>query len=87
MSIFPLPLYESDLAEAEREAFERLKPPTSMVVRFGAMRLIGEYPYRGDQKPGCGSKIVAEHAGVRPEGGREADAVKRGAVGAAGVDR
>jgi len=60
MSIFPLEQYEADLAEADRAAYERLKPPTSIVVRFGRMRLIGEFPYRGDATPGCGSKIVVK---------------------------
>ncbi len=60
MSIFPLEQYEADLAEADREAYERLKPPTSIVVRFGRMRMIGEFPYRGESKPGCGSKIVVK---------------------------
>ncbi len=65
MSIFPLPQFEADLAEADREAYERLKPPTSIVVRYGAMRMVGEFPYEGDAKPGCGSKLVVRtHRGV-----------------------
>ena len=67
MSIFPLPQFEADLeaARKDRETYERLKPPTSMVVRFGAMKLIGEYPYSGDAKPGCGSKMVVRtHRGT-----------------------
>lgn len=65
MSIFPLPQFEADLAEADREAYERLKPPTSIVVRFGAMKMVGEFPYDGDAKPGCGSKLVIKtHRGV-----------------------
>ncbi len=65
MSIFPLPQFEADLAEADRETYERLKPPTSIVVRFGAMKMVGEFPYTGDAKPGCGSKIVVRtHRGV-----------------------
>lgn len=60
MPIVPLPQFEADVeaARAEREAYERLKPPTSIVVRFGVTRMVGEFPYRGDAKPGCGSKIV-----------------------------
>ena len=63
MSIVPLPQFEEDLkaylAEKEdRDAYERLSAPTSMVVRFGAMRMVGEFPYDGDVKPGCGSKMV-----------------------------
>lgn len=58
MSIFPLPQFEADLAEADREVYEKLKPPTSIVVRFGLMGLVGEFPYDGSSKPGCGSKMV-----------------------------
>lgn len=65
MPILPLPQFEADLAEAEREAYERLKPPTSIVVRFGVMKMVGEFPYSGDAKPGCGSKlIIRTHRGV-----------------------
>ncbi len=71
MSIFPLPIFERDEDPAHRdaltdaEAYARLKPPTSIVVKFGSMRLIGEYPYDGDAKPGCGSKLVAKtHRGT-----------------------
>ena len=28
------------------------------VVRFGALKMVGEFPYTGTSKPGCGSKIV-----------------------------
>jgi cell fate regulator YaaT (PSP1 superfamily) len=67
MSIVPLPQFEADLkeAQADSEAYAKLKPPTSIVVRFGSMRLIGEYPYKGDAKPGCGSKLVVKtHRGT-----------------------
>ncbi len=65
MSIFPLPQFEADLEAADREAYERLAPPKTMVIRFGTMRLVGEYPYTGDAKPGCGSKIVVRtHRGT-----------------------
>jgi cell fate regulator YaaT (PSP1 superfamily) len=64
MPIVPLPQFEADL-EADRKIYAALKPPTSMVVRFGIMRLIGEYPYDGDAKPGCGSKLVVRtHRGT-----------------------
>ncbi len=64
MPITPLPQFEADLEE-DRKIYERLKPPTSIVVRFGVMRLIGEFPYSGDAKPGCGSKIVVRtHRGT-----------------------
>ncbi|MFI4897659.1 MAG: regulatory iron-sulfur-containing complex subunit RicT [Phycisphaerales bacterium JB059] len=63
MPIQPLPQFEADLAEhlkekSDREAYERLNTPSTIVVRFGVMRMIGEFPYSGDAKPGCGSKIV-----------------------------
>ncbi len=67
MPIYPLPQFEDDLKaqEEERRAIEALKAPTSIVVRFGLMGLIGEYPYRGDATPGCGSKIVIRtHRGL-----------------------
>lgn len=70
MPIVPLPQFEEDLAEylqekADREAYERLSAPSTMVVRFGVMRLVGEFPYDGDSKPGCGSKIVVRtHRGT-----------------------
>ena len=65
MSIFPLPVFESDADPATREAmtdqeiYDRLEPPSTIVVRYGAMLLVAEYPYNGDAKPGCGSKLVA----------------------------
>ena len=64
MSIVPLPIFERDADPQYRdgltdaEIYARLKPPTSIVVKFGRMKLVGEYPYRGDAKPGCGSKVV-----------------------------
>ncbi len=64
MPILPLPQFEADLAEDQR-IYERLKPPTSIVVRFGVMKMIGEFPYDGSAKPGCGSKMVVRtHRGV-----------------------
>ncbi|QYK47555.1 MAG: hypothetical protein KF838_12275 [Phycisphaeraceae bacterium] len=69
MSIFPLPQFETDLKEhlleEDRKTYERLKAPTSIVVRFGAMKLVGEFPYDGEAKPGCGSKLVVRtHRGT-----------------------
>ncbi len=60
MSIFPLQQFETDLklARADVETYAKLKAPTSMVVRFGVMKMVGEFPYKGDSKPGCGSKLV-----------------------------
>src|SRR5436190_1381975 len=34
------------------------KPPSSLVVRYGFMRFIGEFPYDGEVRPGCGAKVV-----------------------------
>lgn len=65
MSIFPLPVFEEDADPSRRDAmtdeeiYARLQPPSSIVVRFGAMKLVGEFPYEGDARPGCGSKLVA----------------------------
>lgn len=65
MPIHPLPQFEADLAEQDRELYERLKPPSSIVVRFGLMMMVGEFPYSGDAKPGCGSKLVVKtHRGT-----------------------
>lgn len=67
MPIHPLPQFEEDLLtlEEERRAIEALRPPKSIVVRFGLMGMIGEFPYRGDATPGCGSKIVVRtHRGI-----------------------
>lgn len=64
MPILPLPQFEADM-EADRKVYEALQPPKSMVVRFGVMKLIGEYPHDGNAKPGCGSKLVARtHRGT-----------------------
>jgi cell fate regulator YaaT (PSP1 superfamily) len=65
MSIFPLPIFEADADPARRsemsdaEVYARLKPPTSIVVRVGALKHVAELRYSGDAKPGCGSKLVA----------------------------
>ncbi|RMH28634.1 MAG: hypothetical protein D6693_03570 [Planctomycetota bacterium] len=67
MSIFPLEQFEKDLrlAQEERELYERLKVPKTVVVRFGVMGMIGEYPYSGKVTPGCGSKLVLRtHRGL-----------------------
>ncbi|MBO6514309.1 MAG: hypothetical protein JJ974_10130 [Phycisphaerales bacterium] len=65
MTISPLPQFEADLAEylkekADREAYEKLNAPSSIVVRFGYSMMVGEFPYRGEVKPGCGSKLVVK---------------------------
>jgi cell fate regulator YaaT (PSP1 superfamily) len=62
MPIFPLPQFEADLKEhldaEDKKAYEAMQPPKTVVVRFGAMKLIGEFPYDLKVKPGCGSKLV-----------------------------
>ncbi|MDQ7013975.1 MAG: regulatory iron-sulfur-containing complex subunit RicT [Planctomycetota bacterium] len=69
MPITPLPQFEADLQEyrdqiAEKAAADAAEQKT-LVVRFGAMKLIGEYRYDGKVKPGCGSKVVARtHRGT-----------------------
>lgn len=65
MSIHPLPIFERDAdpqhrdALTDAEAYARLRPPTSIVVRYGRRGQIGEFAYDGDARPGCGSKLVA----------------------------
>ncbi len=70
MPIHPLPQFETDLAaylkeQEDRIAYEKLSAPSTIVVRFGYLQMIGEFPYSGDAKPGCGSKlVVATHRGT-----------------------
>lgn len=70
MTISPLPQFEADLAsylkeKEDRDAYEKLNAPTTIVVRFGYNRMVGEFPYQGDAKPGCGSKLVVKtHRGT-----------------------
>lgn len=71
MSIFPLPVFEQDAdpsrrsAMTDEEIYARLEPPKTIVIRFGSMKMVGEYPYAGDAKPGCGSRLVARtHRGT-----------------------
>ena len=64
MPITPLPQFEADLAEhlaeqEDREAYERLNAPKTIVIKHGVMGLVAELPYNGTAKPGCGSKMVA----------------------------
>jgi cell fate regulator YaaT (PSP1 superfamily) len=65
MSIFPLPVFEADAdphqraAMSDEEIYARLEPPKTIVVKFGVSKLVGEFPYDGPSKPGCGSKLVA----------------------------
>jgi cell fate regulator YaaT (PSP1 superfamily) len=57
LSIFPLPQFEADLEE-DRKIYQALKVPKTLVVRYGLLMMVGEFPYDGDVKPGCGSKLV-----------------------------
>lgn len=62
MPIVPLPQFEADAPRLtdprDRDDYAALQPPKTIVVRFGLMRFIGEFPYAGSAKPGCGSRIV-----------------------------
>jgi cell fate regulator YaaT (PSP1 superfamily) len=65
MPILPIAEFEADLAAQDRELYEKMKPPSSVVVRFGCMGLIGEFPYGLEEKPGCGTKFVLKtHRGT-----------------------
>ena len=70
MPIHPLPQFEADLEDylqekEDREAYEKLNAPSTIVVRFGYLRMVGEFPYSGESKPGCGSQLVVEtHRGT-----------------------
>ena len=68
MPIYPLPQFEADSVlkeQADRDAYAALAAPKTIVVRFGSMRLVGEFPYDGSAKPGCGSKLVVRtHRGT-----------------------
>ncbi len=67
MTILPLPVFEEELKQLEddKKTYAALKVPKTLVVRFGFMKMVGEFPYQGDLKPGCGSKIVVRtHRGV-----------------------
>ncbi len=70
MSILPLPVFEKDdpahrTGLTDAEIYAKLEPPRSIVVKFGYMKLVGEFNYAGDAKPGCGSKLVVRtHRGT-----------------------
>lgn len=36
-----------------------IKPITSLIVRYGYLKLIGEFPYDGPDRPHCGLKVAA----------------------------
>ena len=65
MSIIPLPVFEEELdpvkrglTEEEIIQYEGAPPPETVVVRYGRMRLIGEFPCQLDRRPGCGTKLI-----------------------------
>ena len=71
MSILPLPVFEQDADPSHRDAMTleeqhaALEPPKTIVVRFGVMGMVGEYPQNSGIKPGCGSKLVVRtHRGM-----------------------
>jgi cell fate regulator YaaT (PSP1 superfamily) len=57
-----LPQIVLDLEEEDRKQYEALKPPKTIVVRYGYLKMVAELPYDGDAVPGCGSKIVIRTA-------------------------
>lgn len=64
MPIYPLPQFEADLAE-DAAAYAALTAPKAIVVRFGSMKMVGEFASDTGIKPGCGSKLVARtHRGT-----------------------
>lgn len=62
MAILPLPVFEEELKayQEDQKVYAALSVPKTLVVRFGFMKMVGEFPYQGDIKPGCGSKIVVK---------------------------
>ncbi len=67
MPIYPLEQFEADVTAYEKELIEHAKSiePRTVVVRFGSLKLIGEYPALRSVKPGCGSKFVVKtHRGT-----------------------
>lgn len=71
MSIVALPVFEADADPANRDALTLeeqhalLEEPKTIAVRFGRMRMVGEYKNAIGITPGCGSKLVVRtHRGV-----------------------
>jgi cell fate regulator YaaT (PSP1 superfamily) len=71
MPIVPLPVFEAEAdprtraGRTDEEIYAALEVPKTLVVKFGAMKLVAEYRYDGDVKPGCGTKLVARtHRGT-----------------------
>lgn len=71
MSIFPLPVFETDADPhhrsimTEEERYASVAPPESIVVKLGYMGAVAEFSYDGDLRPGCGTRFVARtHRGT-----------------------
>lgn len=67
MPIVPLPRFEAEadpkargLSEEELQAYQRLTPPSTVVVKYGQTGMIAEFPARLDRVPGCGTKFVLQ---------------------------
>lgn len=55
----------ASLTTEELRVLDAKKRPSTLVVRYGRMKMIGEFPYSGDMTPGCGSKLVVRtHRGT-----------------------
>lgn len=57
MPIEPLPVILEE-EQAEPQTPDELKPPESVVVRYGHLRQIAELPYDLPEVPGCGTPLV-----------------------------
>tara|TARA_Y100000589_G_scaffold194386_1_gene183875 strand:+ start:6440 stop:7738 length:1299 start_codon:yes stop_codon:yes gene_type:complete len=71
MPIVPLPVFEADADPANRDALTleeqlaEIEEPKTIAVRFGRMRMVGEYKNGIGVTPGCGSKLVVRtHRGI-----------------------
>jgi len=71
MTIVPLSVFEEDADPSRRDALtleeqlDKIEAPETLVVRFGNLKMIGEYKQAGGIKAGCGSKLVARtHRGT-----------------------
>jgi cell fate regulator YaaT (PSP1 superfamily) len=55
----------SELPEDDLRVYKKLAAPKTIVVRYSFLYMVGEFPYRGSDKPGCGSKlVVSTHRGT-----------------------
>ena len=71
MPIVPLPVFEADADPTNRDALTleeqlaEIEEPKTIAVRFGRMRMVGEYKNQIGIIPGCGSKLVVRtHRGI-----------------------